>query len=60
MWDQVDILLTANPSLLLEKNKNKIVIKYKTTYNENIDSEYEIDSLSDLNQIIIKIKENVI
>ena len=60
MWEQVDILLTANPSLLLERNENKIVIKFKTTYNENIDSDYEIQSLSELSQIISKIKENVI
>ena len=58
LWNSIDILLTANPSLLLERNENKIVIKFKTTYNENIDSDYEIQSLSELSQIISKIKEN--
>ncbi len=60
MWKQVDILLTANPSLLLEKNEDKIVIKFETTYNKHIDSEYTILSLSELSQIINKIKENAI
>jgi hypothetical protein len=56
MWKQVDILLTANPSLLLEKHDDKIVIKFETTYNKHIDSEYTILSLSELSQIINKIK----
>ena len=60
MWKQVDILLTANPSLLLEKHTDKIVIKFQTIYNKHIDSEYEISSLSELSQIINKIKENAI
>jgi hypothetical protein len=60
MWKQVDILLTANPSLLLEKHDDKIVIKFETTYNKHIDSEYTILSLSELSQIINKIKENAI
>ncbi len=60
MWKQVDILLTANPSLLLEKHDDKIVIKFETTYNKHIDSEYTILSLSELSQIINKIKKNAI
>mgnify|MGYP000621780437 CR=1 FL=1 len=46
MWKEVDILLTANPDLLLEKPQGKIVIKYNTNYNKQIESEYEISSLS--------------
>jgi hypothetical protein len=60
MFKQVYILLTANPSLLLEKHVDKIVIKFETTYNKHIDSEYTILSLSELSQIINKIKENAI
>ena len=29
MWDQIDILLTADPNLLLEKPVGKTVIKFK-------------------------------
>jgi hypothetical protein len=36
MWDEVDILLTSNPTLLLNKPSNKTLVKYKTSYNEGI------------------------
>lgn len=55
MWDEVDILLTSDPSLLLEKPKDKITIKYNTSYNKDIPSDYEISFLSDFEKIIKKI-----
>lgn len=60
MWDQVDVLLTANPSLLLEKPNDKIVVKFTTDYNKQIDSELEISSFSEFDTIIKNLKENVI
>ena len=60
MWNNVDILLTANPDLLLEKPHNKIVVKFNTIYNKQIESEYEISSLSEFSKILKTIKENVI
>jgi hypothetical protein len=48
LWDSVDILLTANPKLLLNHPKNKIVIKFNTTYNEGIESDFNISSLKEL------------
>jgi len=60
MWKEVDILLTANPDLLLEKPQGKIVIKYNTNYNKQIESEYEISSLSEFSGVLKTIKENVI
>lgn len=56
MWNSIDVLLTANPFLLLERPKNKIVIKFITNYNKDIPSDYEITSLSELKQIIKKLK----
>ena len=52
MWDNVDILLTADPLLLLEKPKDKILIKFNTKYNMDVNSIYEIYSLSELNGFI--------
>lgn len=52
MWDNVDILLTADPSLLLEKPKDKFLIKYNTLYNTEVNSVYSIDSLSELSGLI--------
>ena len=48
LWESIDILLTANPNLLLNHPKNKIVIKFNTTYNENIEIEHNISSLKEL------------
>ena len=48
LWDSIDILLTANPKLLLNHPKNKIVIKFNTTYNNDVESEFHISSLKEL------------
>jgi hypothetical protein len=48
LWDSVDILLTANPKLLLNHPKNKMVIKFNTVYNEGIESDFNISSLKEL------------
>lgn len=48
LWDSVDILLTANPNLLLNHPNNKIVIKYNTSYNKDIEVEHNISSLKEL------------
>lgn len=59
MWDQIDILLTADPILLLKKPENKTLIKFNTKYNSDINSEFEINSLSELDNLIKKILANV-
>jgi len=48
LWNSVDILLTANPKLLLNHPKNKIVIKFNTIYNKDIESDLNISSLKEL------------
>ena len=54
MWDEIDILLTSNPALLLEYPNNKIVIKYETEYNKDIESEHTITTIKELDD---KLKE---
>jgi len=56
MWEQVDILLTSDPTLLLEKPVGKTVIKFNTVYNKHISSDYEISSLSEFGEIIKTLK----
>lgn len=56
MWNQVDVLLTADPTLLLEKHEGKVVIKFITDYNKQIKSEYEISSLSEFSEILKGLK----
>ena len=55
MCDEIYILITANPDLLLNKPKDKIVVKYNTTYNKNVNCEYEIDSLKEFDQTLKKL-----
>jgi hypothetical protein len=55
MWDTIDILLTANPTLLLNHPKDKIVIKYETVYNQDINKELSIKSIKELKEKIKKI-----
>jgi hypothetical protein len=56
MWNQVDVLLTADPTLLLEKHEGKVVIKFITDYNKQIKSDYEISSLSEFSEILKGLK----
>lgn len=60
MWNEIDILLTADPTLLLEVPDGKIVVKYKTSYNKHLSSELEIQSLSEFDEILKTIEQNVI
>lgn len=46
-WNDVDILITANPEALISKPSGKISVKVKTTYNENVNADFEIKSLFD-------------
>jgi hypothetical protein len=57
MWNQLDILLTSDPTLLLEKHEGKVVIKFITDYNKHIKSDYEISSLSEFSEILKKLKD---
>ena len=55
MWNEVDVLLTSNPSILLECPKDKIVIKFQTEYNKNVNSLYTISSIKELEEKIKQI-----
>ena len=55
LWNCVDILLTANPSLLLKHPKDKILIKYLTEYNTNIEVDHTITKLKELKSKIEEI-----
>jgi len=55
MWDEVDVLLTANPDLLLNYPEGKVVIKYKTKYNEYVECGHVVETIKELNEIIKQI-----
>ena len=52
MWNEVDILLTSNPDLLLSNHDNKIIIKYETEYNKQINSKYSITKIKELEDVL--------
>ena len=52
MWDSVDVLLTANPNLLLNYPSEKKIIKYITSYNVDIKTTFEISTLKELKEKI--------
>ena len=54
LWDTVDVLLTAKPSLLLNHPENKTLIKFETPYNSEIATEHSISTIKELKN---KIKE---
>lgn len=51
MWSNFDVIVTANPELLEIKPKNKKSVKVKTSYNEEIASDFTIDSIEDFTSI---------
>ena len=57
MWDELDILLTSNPALLLDYPSDKILIKYETDYNENITTIHSIKSIKELDDKLKQILE---
>ena len=48
LWESIDVLLTANPTLLLNYPDEKKVIKYETSYNNDIETEYTIINIKEL------------
>ena len=44
-WNGIDVLITANPTVLDLKPNGKISVKVKTPYNTDIPADYEIESL---------------
>jgi 5'(3')-deoxyribonucleotidase len=46
-WGDVDVLITANPVALENKPDGKISVKIKAPYNQNVISDYELESIVD-------------
>jgi hypothetical protein len=57
MWEEIDVLLTSNPTLLLEHPSDKILIKFETEYNKEINTIHSITSIKELEDKLKKIIE---
>ena len=56
IWKEFDILVTANPELLKSERKSKTIVKFKTTYNEDLEADYTIESLEELKDLYTELK----
>ena len=54
-FNEFDIIITSNPSLFSLSNLNKKIIKVKTTYNEDLKSDYTINDLSELESVLVNL-----
>lgn len=56
-----DVVITSNPDILENENFNMKKVKFNTSYNENINSEYTINNLEEFKELYeeLKLKENV-
>ncbi len=52
IWGKVDVLVTANPNILANHPKDKIIVKYETFYNKEVKSKLSITELKELHNII--------
>lgn len=46
-WDEIDILITANPIALESKPDNKISIKINASYNSKVKADFQLDSIEE-------------
>ena len=54
-FNEFDIIITSNPNILSLGNLNKKIIKVKTTYNEDLKSDYIINDLSELESVLVNL-----
>lgn len=54
-FDEFDIIITSNPDFLSKNSSSKKIIKVNTTYNQNYESEFTVDNISEVNDIFKKI-----
>lgn len=57
-WDHVDILITDNPKILKYRPEDKVSIKYNNDFNKGTRSDYQIDNLDQLYNLLKRIIKN--
>jgi hypothetical protein len=55
MIKPIDVLLTANPNLLLDVSNNLVIIKYEQEYNKNIKTKHSINKLREFKDKILEL-----
>lgn len=55
-YNYFDVIITSNPDLLKIRDNSKIIVKVLTTYNSSLESNYTINNISELDDILKNIK----
>jgi len=53
MWDNCDVWITSNPTIMESKPENKKVVKVITEYNKEVTSDFEVEKLIELKDLEI-------
>jgi hypothetical protein len=53
-----DLIVTSSPDLLINYSNKLSLIKFDTGYNKEVNSDYQISTLKNLNEIIKKLKDD--
>jgi len=56
VMSKYDIILTANPDILSDESFNMIKVKYNTSYNSNIQSDYSVSELEEFKNLYKELK----
>lgn len=51
VWEHSDLIITSNPKLLQDTQNTKIMVKYATPYNQEIDCKYTINTLEEFKEL---------
>lgn len=54
-FSEFDVIITSNPDFLSKEDSNKKIIKINTTYNQEYDADFILDSISEVDDILKKI-----
>ena len=54
-FNEFDVMITSNPDFLSREDINKKIIKINTTYNQDYSTDFMIDDISEVNNILKKI-----
>lgn len=58
LWDDFDVILTANPDLINNSKKDTQIVKFNKLYNSDVDSKLSIDTLEEFVPSIKNFIEN--
>lgn len=61
MWQESDVIITANPNVINDRPKNKQVVKVESQYNGDIKTEYSVEKFKDIidQNIIEKLTDTI-